>query len=270
MDWSGGGGGGRRPASARRSAAAGAAPRGHPGHQLLESEEVCRLGVRARPLDHDAPLKPGKLYFLVEIPRGGRGGTIRSTRPATHPVIRHGGLLPPPPTPPKPILSARWPHLPAAPAISTTTVRCTAAPKPATSTPKPSQEEAVSRELQQVPQEPSERPLRTRRTPIPTHPRQGDPGGGGGDHLLRGGAAGAVRHLPGPAAADGADRRRPPPSWWRTKELPLEKRRRPYGAEDGGGARLPAEAEYPGLLAGARASCPHGGGVADAGHRYVF
>ena len=30
------------------------------------------------------------------------------------------------------------------------------------------------------------------------------------------------------------------------------------------------EAEYPGLLAGARASCPHGGGVADAGHRYVF
>jgi len=51
-------------------AAAGAALRGHPGHQLLESEEVRRLGVRARPLDRDAPLKPGKLYFLVQIPRG--------------------------------------------------------------------------------------------------------------------------------------------------------------------------------------------------------
>ena len=52
-------------------AAAGAALRGHPGHQLLESEEVRRLGVRARPMDRDAPLKPGKLYFLVQIPRGG-------------------------------------------------------------------------------------------------------------------------------------------------------------------------------------------------------
>ncbi|KAJ1289615.1 hypothetical protein BS78_02G178500 [Paspalum vaginatum] len=52
-------------------AAAGAALRGHPGHQLLESEEVRRLGVRARPLDRDAALKPGKLYFLVQIPRGG-------------------------------------------------------------------------------------------------------------------------------------------------------------------------------------------------------
>ncbi|KAF8688362.1 hypothetical protein HU200_042325 [Digitaria exilis] len=51
--------------------AAGAALRGHPGHQLLESDEVRRLGVRARPLDRDAPLKPGKLYFLVQIPRGG-------------------------------------------------------------------------------------------------------------------------------------------------------------------------------------------------------
>ncbi|OEL19581.1 hypothetical protein BAE44_0019400 [Dichanthelium oligosanthes] len=54
--------------------AAGAALRGHPGHQLLESEEVRRLGVRARPLDRDAPLKPGKLYFLVQIPRGAAGG----------------------------------------------------------------------------------------------------------------------------------------------------------------------------------------------------
>ena len=28
-----------------------------------------RFGVRARPLDPDAPLKPGRLYFLVELPR---------------------------------------------------------------------------------------------------------------------------------------------------------------------------------------------------------
>ncbi|TVU09489.1 hypothetical protein EJB05_42965, partial [Eragrostis curvula] len=54
-------------------ATAGAALRGHPGHQLLESEEVRRLGLRARPLDRDAPLKPGKLYFLVQIPHGGKG-----------------------------------------------------------------------------------------------------------------------------------------------------------------------------------------------------
>uniref|UniRef100_A0A0E0ES06 Uncharacterized protein n=1 Tax=Oryza meridionalis TaxID=40149 RepID=A0A0E0ES06_9ORYZ len=56
-------------------ATAGAALRGHPaGHQLLESEEVRRLGVRARPLDRDAPLKPGKLYFLVQLPRGAGAG----------------------------------------------------------------------------------------------------------------------------------------------------------------------------------------------------
>jgi hypothetical protein len=53
----------------RAPAAAGDAVRDHPGHQLLESEQVRRLGVRARPLDPDAPLKPGKLYFLVELPR---------------------------------------------------------------------------------------------------------------------------------------------------------------------------------------------------------
>ncbi|WVZ92873.1 hypothetical protein U9M48_038909 [Paspalum notatum var. saurae] len=53
----------------RPPAAAGDALRGHPGHHLLESEEVRRLGVRARPLDPDAPLKPGKLYFLVHMPR---------------------------------------------------------------------------------------------------------------------------------------------------------------------------------------------------------
>uniref|UniRef100_A0A0E0M107 Uncharacterized protein n=1 Tax=Oryza punctata TaxID=4537 RepID=A0A0E0M107_ORYPU len=61
-------------------ATAGAALRGHPGHQLLESEEVRRLGVRARPLDRDAPLKPGKLYFLVQLPRGAGDDDPRAPR----------------------------------------------------------------------------------------------------------------------------------------------------------------------------------------------
>ncbi|KAL6845401.1 hypothetical protein ACP4OV_024896 [Aristida adscensionis] len=57
--------------------------------------------------------------------------------------------------PPKPFLSARGPHLPAAPAaVVTTTVRCTAAPKPSTTSaaaPKPIQEETSSAEQQQEP-----------------------------------------------------------------------------------------------------------------------
>ena len=53
----------------RPPAAAGDALRDHPSHHLLDAEEVRRLGVRARPLDPDAPLKPGRLYFLVELPR---------------------------------------------------------------------------------------------------------------------------------------------------------------------------------------------------------
>lgn len=50
-------------------AVAGAVLRDHPGFQLLESEEVKLHGVRARPLAHDAPLRPGRLYFLVALPR---------------------------------------------------------------------------------------------------------------------------------------------------------------------------------------------------------
>ncbi|CAO2206795.1 unnamed protein product [Urochloa humidicola] len=53
----------------RPPAAAADALRDHPGHHLLDSDEVRRLGVRARPLDPDAPLKPGRLYFLVELPK---------------------------------------------------------------------------------------------------------------------------------------------------------------------------------------------------------
>jgi hypothetical protein len=50
-------------------ASAGTVLRDHPGFQLLESEEVKLLGVRARPLAHDAQLRPGRLYFLVALPR---------------------------------------------------------------------------------------------------------------------------------------------------------------------------------------------------------
>ncbi|KAG8087262.1 hypothetical protein GUJ93_ZPchr0010g7691 [Zizania palustris] len=63
----------------RPPAVARAALREHPGYQLLESEEVRRFGVRARPLDDDAPLKPGKLYFLVELPRLSRARAPRRT-----------------------------------------------------------------------------------------------------------------------------------------------------------------------------------------------
>ncbi|XP_051203850.1 uncharacterized protein At1g66480 [Lolium perenne] len=48
---------------------AGAVLRDHPGFQLLESEQVKLLGVRARPLEHDALLRPGRLYFLVALPK---------------------------------------------------------------------------------------------------------------------------------------------------------------------------------------------------------
>ncbi|WOL08832.1 hypothetical protein Cni_G17585 [Canna indica] len=51
--------------------------RDHPRHDLLESEEVKRLGLRARRLDPDAPLKPGKLYFLVELPRRNWSGKLQ-------------------------------------------------------------------------------------------------------------------------------------------------------------------------------------------------
>ncbi|CAL9129916.1 hypothetical protein MUK42_03391 [Musa troglodytarum] len=53
--------------------------RDHPGHALLESDEVKRLAVRARPLDPDAQLQRGKLYFLVELTQlRGRGAPRRA------------------------------------------------------------------------------------------------------------------------------------------------------------------------------------------------
>ena len=50
-------------------AAAADVLRDHPGFQLLESEEVKLQGARARLLPPDAPLRRGRLYFLVALPR---------------------------------------------------------------------------------------------------------------------------------------------------------------------------------------------------------
>ncbi|XP_062222104.1 uncharacterized protein At1g66480-like [Phragmites australis] len=58
-------------------AAAADVLRDHPGFQLLESEEVKLLGARARPLVPDAPLRRGRLYFLVALPRRPAEGPMR-------------------------------------------------------------------------------------------------------------------------------------------------------------------------------------------------
>ncbi|XP_066331429.1 uncharacterized protein At1g66480-like [Miscanthus floridulus] len=78
----------------RPPAAAGDALRDHPGHHhLLESEEVRRLGVRARPLDPDAPLKPGKLYFLVDLPSLSSSSSSSSARRRPPPQRTWSGAL---------------------------------------------------------------------------------------------------------------------------------------------------------------------------------
>ncbi|RZR82336.1 hypothetical protein BHM03_00008733 [Ensete ventricosum] len=53
--------------------------RDHPGHALFESDEVKCLALRARPLDPEAQLQRGKLYFLVELTQlRGRGAPRRA------------------------------------------------------------------------------------------------------------------------------------------------------------------------------------------------
>ncbi|GJM86742.1 hypothetical protein PR202_ga02630 [Eleusine coracana subsp. coracana] len=66
--------------------------RDHPGFQLLESEEVKLLGARARPLAPDEPLRRGRLYFLVALPRrpSGGGGGARNMRRAWSGNLRVG------------------------------------------------------------------------------------------------------------------------------------------------------------------------------------
>ncbi|KAH6754936.1 hypothetical protein C2S53_019344 [Perilla frutescens var. hirtella] len=39
------------------------------GYVLLESEQVKKCGIRAQPLRPEEGLKPGKIYFLVEMPK---------------------------------------------------------------------------------------------------------------------------------------------------------------------------------------------------------
>lgn len=44
--------------------------KGYPGHVLLDSEAVKHFGLRAKPLEPRQELKPKKLYFLVQLPKG--------------------------------------------------------------------------------------------------------------------------------------------------------------------------------------------------------
>ena len=63
---------------------AGGVLQDHPGFQLLDSEQVKLLGVRARPLDHDAPLREGRLYFLVALPNKPTAAPRRAWSRALH------------------------------------------------------------------------------------------------------------------------------------------------------------------------------------------
>ncbi|XP_052116945.1 uncharacterized protein At1g66480-like [Arachis duranensis] len=47
---------------------AGEVLKNHPGLVLLESENVKHYGTRAKPLEPNKDLVPGRLYFLVELP----------------------------------------------------------------------------------------------------------------------------------------------------------------------------------------------------------
>ncbi|KAJ8545921.1 hypothetical protein K7X08_018504 [Anisodus acutangulus] len=40
----------------------------YPCHVLLESEQVKKFGIRAKPFEPHQELKPSKIYFLVELP----------------------------------------------------------------------------------------------------------------------------------------------------------------------------------------------------------
>ncbi|CAA0817186.1 Unknown protein [Striga hermonthica] len=40
-----------------------------PGHVLLESQAVKQYGLRATPLEPEQELKPGRVYFLIQLPK---------------------------------------------------------------------------------------------------------------------------------------------------------------------------------------------------------
>ncbi|KAI0523282.1 hypothetical protein KFK09_005677 [Dendrobium nobile] len=48
---------------------AGEVLKNHPGFSVLDADEVKSLGVRARPLAAGDPIRAGRLYFLVHLPR---------------------------------------------------------------------------------------------------------------------------------------------------------------------------------------------------------
>ncbi|OEL17458.1 hypothetical protein BAE44_0021524 [Dichanthelium oligosanthes] len=134
--------------------------------------------------------------------------------------------------PPKPFLSTRRPHLPAAPATTSTTptVRCTAVPKPATSpTLKPSQEEANNPEQQQAPQEPngSATPDEVNANPNRIPDEETPPSAAATTSFA------VAQRVPSAIAPDRRRRtaltQEEPPNyeigWKRTKKLPLEKPR---------------------------------------------
>lgn len=56
----------------------------YPGHVLLESNTVKRCGVRAKPLEEDQELKPGKIYFLIQLPKFPEERVTRRVRSCVH------------------------------------------------------------------------------------------------------------------------------------------------------------------------------------------
>lgn len=56
----------------------------YPGYVLLESNTVKRCGIRAKPLQADQELKPGKIYFLIELPKFPEKRVTRRVRSCVH------------------------------------------------------------------------------------------------------------------------------------------------------------------------------------------
>lgn len=59
---------------------AGDVVKDYPGHVLLDSEVVRHYGIRAKPLEVQQELKPKRLYFLVELPKGAQEKAPRRAR----------------------------------------------------------------------------------------------------------------------------------------------------------------------------------------------
>ncbi|KAL1209474.1 hypothetical protein V5N11_022815 [Cardamine amara subsp. amara] len=59
---------------------AGTVVKDFPGHVLLESEAVKRVGIRAKPLEPHQNLETKRLYFMVELPRTWKERTPRRVR----------------------------------------------------------------------------------------------------------------------------------------------------------------------------------------------